>query len=204
MSDNHIKSKTTPLQFTLALLGGLFAPLVVIILIISLLVKIHDSHAQEKPLAMDSAEVEARIAPVGHLKVVDANAVHVDMTGEQVFNAVCTACHTPGALGAPKFGNKAMWAPRIAQGYQTLISHALSGIRQMPPRGGNPDLSNLEIARAVAYMADAGGAKFTPPDAPPAASATPAAGAAPAAATPATGSAAATTSAAAPTATPAK
>ncbi len=189
MSDDHIKmTKTTPMQFTVALLGGLFAPLIVIFLIIMLLVKIHDSHAQERPLAMDSAAVDARIAPVGHLNIVDANAVHVDMTGEQVFNAVCTACHTPGALGAPKFGNKAMWAPRIAQGYQTLISHALSGIRSMPPRGGNPDLTNLEIARAVAYMADAGGAKFTPPAAAPA---TPAAAGAPAAAgsAPAAGSA---------------
>ncbi len=184
MSDDHVKmTKTTPLQFATALLGGLFAPLIVIFLIIMLLVKIHDSHAQEKPLAMDSAEVDARIAPVGHLVIADANAVHVDMTGEQVFNAVCTACHTPGAMGAPKFGNKAMWAPRIAQGYQTLISHALSGIRQMPPRGGNPNLSDLEIARAVAYMADAGGAKFTPPAAP-AAPVKPA-GATPAAATPA-------------------
>lgn len=176
MSDDHIKmTKTTPMQFTVALLGGLFAPTIVIILIISLLVKIHMSHAQEIPLAMNPASVDARIAPVGQLTIVDANVVHVDKTGEQVFNAVCTACHTPGALGAPKFGNKAAWAPRIKQGYQTLISHALSGIRQMPPRGGNPDLSNLEIARAVAYMADAGGAKFTPPDAPatPASAATP-------------------------------
>ncbi|MHB1678627.1 MAG: c-type cytochrome [Sulfuriferula sp.] len=170
MSDDHIKmTKTTPLQFTMALLGGLFAPLIAIILIIGLLVKIHMSHAQEMPVAMDPAAVAARIAPVGQLTIVDASVVHVDKTGEQVFSAVCTACHTPGALGAPKFGNKAEWGPRIKQGYQTLISHALSGIRQMPPRGGNPDLSNLEIARAVAYMADAGGAKFTPPDAPPAA-----------------------------------
>ena len=120
-------------------------------------------------MAMDAASVAARIQPVGQLNVVDANAVHVDKTGEEVFNAVCTACHTPGALGAPKFGNKAAWGPRIKQGYQTLISHAESGIRQMPPRGGNPDLSDLEIARAVAYMADAGGANFTPPAAMPAA-----------------------------------
>lgn len=167
MSDDHTKmTKTTPLQFVMALLGGLFAPLIAIILIFSLIVKIHMSHAEQMSTAMDAASVDARIKPVAQLNIVDANAVHVDKTGEEVFNAVCTACHTPGALGAPKFGNKVEWGPRIKQGYQTLISHAESGIRQMPPRGGNPDLSDLEIARAVAYMADAGGAKFTPPAAP--------------------------------------
>ena len=183
MSDDHIEmTKTTPLQFMMALLGGLFAPLIAIILIISLIVKIHMSHVHEMPVAMDAEAVAERIQPVGQVTIVDANAVHVDMTGEQVFNAVCTACHTPGALGAPKFGNKTDWGPRIKQGYQTLISHALSGIRQMPSRGGNPDLTDLEIARAVAYMADAGGAKFTPPAAPAVAAAPAPASGAPAAA----------------------
>ncbi len=180
MSDNHIKmGKTTPMQFIMAVLGGLFAPLVAIILIVGLVMKVQASHIPDTAKQAESVEaaVDARIKPVGTLVVADANAVHVELTGEQVFNAVCTACHTPGALGAPKFGNKGDWGPRIKQGYATLISHAENGIRQMPARGGNPDLSDLEIERAVAYMADAGGAKFTPPAAP--------AAAAPAAAAPA-------------------
>ncbi|MGE5318712.1 MAG: c-type cytochrome, partial [Hyphomicrobiaceae bacterium] len=74
-------------------------------------------------------------------------------------------------------GNKGDWGPRISQGYETLIKHALGGIRQMPPRGGDSDLSDTEVARAVAYMADAAGAKFKAPEAPAAA---PAAAAAPA------------------------
>ncbi len=197
MSDDHIKmSKTTPMQFVMALLGGLFAPLIAIVLIAGLVIKIQMGHAAVPPQIMDAKEVEARIHPVGELTVVDASAVHVDMTGEQVFNAVCTACHTPGALGAPKFGNKGDWGPRIKQGYPTLISHAENGIRQMPARGGNPDLTDLEIMRAVAYMADAGGAKFTPPAAP--------APAAPAAAAPGADPAAAATAAAPAPAAPAK
>ncbi|MDA8328781.1 MAG: c-type cytochrome [Betaproteobacteria bacterium] len=178
MSDDHIKmSKTTPMQVVSAVLGGLLPPLIAIILIVVLVIKIQMSHSSAAPLNMDPKVVDARIKPVGDLVVADLSKVHVDMTGEQVFNAVCTACHTPGALGAPIFGNKALWAPRIKQGYQTLISHAENGIRSMPARGGNPDLSDLEIARAVAYMANAGGANFTPPAAPsaPAATATPAA-----------------------------
>ncbi len=176
MSDDHIKmSKTTPMQFVMALLGSLFAPLLAIILIVGLVLKIQASHIPNTPKMSEAqaAEVDARIKPVGTLVIADANAVHVEMTGEQVFNAVCTACHTPGALGAPKFGNKGDWGPRIAKGYATLISHAENGFNKMPARGGNPDLTDLEIARAVAYMADAGGAKFTPPAAAPAAAAAP-------------------------------
>ncbi len=184
MSDNHVKmGKTTPVQFVGALLGGLFAPLLAIILIVIMVVHIQQRHDSAEPLSNEPAAVEARIKPVGDLKIVDASAVHVDMTGEQVFNAVCTACHTPGALGAPKFGNKADWAPRIKKGYDTLIDHALHGFNNMPARGGNPDLTDLEIKRAIAYMANAGGAHFVPPE--PAAPAAAPAAAAPAAAAPA-------------------
>jgi len=66
------------------------------------------------------------------------------------------------ALGAPRFENKADWGPRIAQGYDTLIKNATAGIRQMPPRGG-ADLTDTELASAVAYMANAAGASFKAP-----------------------------------------
>ncbi|WP_124949852.1 c-type cytochrome [Sulfuriferula thiophila] len=178
MSDHDVKmTKTTPQQFFFALWGGLFAPIIAIALIVGLVAKIQGSHSTQAALAYNDQAVEERIHPVGEVNVVDANAVHVDKEGEQVFGEVCTACHTPGALGAPKFGDKAAWGPRIKQGYETLIKHAIEGIRQMPARGGNPDLTDTEIARAVAYMANDAGAKFTPPAA--------AAPAAPAAAAPA-------------------
>jgi cytochrome c5 len=79
-------------------------------------------------------------------------------------------------MNAPKIGDKGQWAPRIAQGYDLLINHAINGIRAMPAKGGNPALSDGEIANAVANMANASGANFTAP-APKAATAAPAAAA---------------------------
>jgi cytochrome c5 len=68
-----------------------------------------------------------------------------------------------GALGSPKIGDKASWAPRISQGYETLVKHAIQGIRSMPARGGNPALTDTEVANAVAYMANQSGANFKAP-----------------------------------------
>ncbi|GBL47451.1 cytochrome c5 [Sulfuriferula multivorans] len=202
MSDDHAKmTKTTPQQFFVALWAGMFAPIIAIALILGLIAKIQGSHGEKDSLEYNSKATLARIQPVGQLNIVDASAPRVEKEGKQVFDEVCTACHTPGALGAPKFGNKADWAPRIKQGYATLIQHAEQGIRQMPPRGGNPDLSDIEIARAVAYMADDAGAKFTPPEAPAAApAAAPGAAPAPAAAGAAPAPAGATPTAAKPAA----
>ena len=72
-------------------------------------------------------------------------------------------CHTAGLMNAPKIGDKGQWAPRIAQGYDVLVSHAINGIRSMPARGGNPALTDGEIANAVAHMANASGASFKAP-----------------------------------------
>jgi cytochrome c5 len=117
---------------------------------------------------LSDATVASRIAPIAQVTVRDANAPHVFKTGEEVFKAVCTTCHTPGAAGAPKFGNNADWAPRIAQGYDTLVHTALTGKGAMPARGGTSpdDYSDYEIARAVVYMANHSGASFPEPAAP--------------------------------------
>jgi cytochrome c5 len=117
--------------------------------------------------ATDST-VTKRIAPLAQVTVRDANAPRVFKTGEEVFKAVCSTCHATGAAGAPKFGDSSAWAPRIAQGYETLLHTALTGKGAMPPRGGTTpdDYSDYEIARAVVYMADNGGANFPEPAAP--------------------------------------
>lgn len=204
MSDDHAKmTKTTPQQFFVALWAGMFAPIVAIGLIIGLIAHIQGTHGEHDSLAYNNKATDARIKPVGTVVIVDASAVRVEKEGSVVFAEVCTSCHTAGALGAPKFGDKSAWAPRIKQGYETLIKHAEEGIRQMPPRGGNPDLSDIEIARAVAYMANDAGAKFVPPEpvaAPAAAGATPAAPGTPPAAGAAAPAAAAPGAAAAPAA----
>ena len=92
---------------------------------------------------------------------------------------MCFSCHGSGALGAPRFDNKGDWGGRLGQGYDTLVKHAIEGIRQMPPRGGDSDLSDVEVARAVAYLANSAGANFKAPE-PAAAAPVPAAEAAPA------------------------
>ncbi len=75
-----------------------------------------------------------------------------DRTGEAIFKAVCTTCHTAGLMNAPKFGDKAAWKPRIAQGIPTLYDHALKGIRMMPPKGTCTACTDKEIKNGVDYM----------------------------------------------------
>jgi len=180
MADSHAKmTQATPQEVIISIVAGLFAPLLAIFLVIQLVLSIQGRHQTDTTSEAAQKAIAERIKPVAQLAALDANAPKVEKSGQEVFGAVCTSCHTAGALGAPKFQNKGDWGPRISQGYETLIKHATEGIRMMPPRGGAADLSDVEVARAVAYMANAAGAKFTPPE--PAAAAPAAAAAAPAA-----------------------
>jgi cytochrome c5 len=83
--------------------------------------------------------------------------------GKQVYSSICMACHATGAAGAPKVTDKAAWEPRAAQGVETLVSHAVNGIRGMPAKGGNPALSNSDINNAVYYMLSEAGIKTAEP-----------------------------------------
>ena len=156
----------TPGQLIAAVVAAFAVPIVVIILLAYYVNQSTRTGAGTDGLA--DTTVASRIAPIAKVTVRDANAPHVFKTGEEVFKAVCTTCHTPGAAGAPKFGNNADWAPRIAQGYDALLHSALNGKNAMPPRGGTSpdDYSDYEIARAVVYMADHSGANFPEPAAP--------------------------------------
>lgn len=139
--------------------------------------------------------IAERLQKVGTVEIRDANRPL--QTGEAVYKAQCTACHATGVTGAPKSGNAAEWAPRIAKGYDTLLTHALKGFNAMPPQGGG-NFSDLEIGRAVVYMANAAGGKLAEPAAPAdAASGAPAAAEPAAAAAPAPAPAAASEPAAA-------
>lgn len=164
MSDQHHDfPKTSISQVLLAILGGLFAPMIAIILVVKLFMGISDNHLEDADPEAAAAIIAERIRPVAHVEVAEDSATKAAMTGDMVYEKFCLACHGSGALGAPMLGDKSAWAPRIAQGYETLIKHAIEGINQMPARGGNPDLSDTEIANAVAYMANEAGANFTPP-----------------------------------------
>jgi cytochrome c5 len=86
-----------------------------------------------------------------------------ERTGKQVVDAVCAACHGAGVNGAPKIGDKKAWSKRASQGLTSLTEHAINGIRQMPAHGGSPNLSDLDIARAIAYMVNQSGGRWVEP-----------------------------------------
>lgn len=175
MADSHANtSKTTPQEVIVSVVLGLVAPLIAIVLILGLVNRIQGNQVDTDAPEVAEQGILKNIAPVAHLEALDANAPKVEQSGEEVFNAVCTSCHTSGALGAPKLNNKGDWASRLGQGFEKLTANAINGIRAMPARGGNPDLTDTEMARAVAYMANSAGAKFVAPEAAPGAAAAPA------------------------------
>jgi cytochrome c5 len=164
MADSHAKmTQATPLEVIISIVAGLIAPLLAILLVVMLVLSIQDNHKPDTTSEAAQQATAERIKPFAQLAALDANAPKVEKSGQEVYDAVCTSCHAAGALGAPKFDNKGDWGARIAQGYDTLVKHAIEGIRQMPPRGGDGDLSDVEVARAVAYMANSSGASFTEP-----------------------------------------
>ena len=166
MAESNAKmTQATPQEVIISVVAGLLAPLLAIFLIVQLVLGIQQEHQPDASSEAAQKATLARIKPVAQLAALDANAPKVEKSGQEVYDAVCTSCHTPGALGAPKFDNKGDWASRLGQGYDTLIKHAIEGIRQMPARGGDGDLSDIEVARAVAYMANSAGANFKAPEA---------------------------------------
>jgi cytochrome c5 len=112
--------------------------------------------------------VAKRLKPVGDLAFADAGgaAVTAPKSGEEVYKTTCSACHASGAAGAPKFGDKSDWVPRLKAGQKALVATAIQGKGAMPPRGGGAGLSDLDVERAVVYMANQAGAKFTEPAVP--------------------------------------
>ena len=90
-------------------------------------------------------------------------AQKVERSGKEVVETVCSTCHGTGAHGAPKIGNKKAWARLASRGLAGLTQSALKGIRQMPPHGGNPDLTDVEIQRAITYMVNQSGGHWTEP-----------------------------------------
>jgi cytochrome c5 len=128
---------------------------------VTLLAKLANSGFNVDAEVMTNEAVAARLKPVGD--AVASDGLPGSRTGQAVFQSVCITCHGSGLLGSPKFGDASAWGPRIAKGFDTLVKHALSGFNAMPARGGNTSLTDDEVARAVAYMANAGGAKFAEP-----------------------------------------
>ena len=104
--------------------------------------------------AASNDDAELRIQPVARVEMQQAVAVSdgKPRSGESIYLSVCKACHESGLAGAPKTGDKAAWAPRIATGIAALLKSASAGKNAMPPRGGAADLSDAELKSAVNYL----------------------------------------------------
>jgi len=161
--EDHSGPVKNPKQLLLAVFYSFVVPVFAIIGLVYFVT------SDKKPAAgavnMEKAIAE-RIQKIGVVDIRDANRQL--KTGEEVFKAQCSACHTSGAAGAPKFGDVAAWAPRVKTGYEALLTSAVKGKGAMGAQGGG-DLETLEIGRAVVYMANGSGGKFDEPKAAPAA-----------------------------------
>ncbi|THF64640.1 cytochrome c5 family protein [Pseudothauera nasutitermitis] len=116
-----------------------------------------------KQQAVDHEVTAAAILPVAQLHIVLQKATPGSRTGEEIYKAVCTTCHGAGVLGAPTTGDADQWAPRIAKGLDALVASVHDGLGAMPPKGGAADLTDAELVRATAYLANTAGAGFTEP-----------------------------------------
>ena len=136
-------------------------PVVMIIMFAKFVISASSTESSEA-----SAEaVVARIKPVAAITLTAAGAGGF-REGEDIVKGACAACHTTGAAGAPKLGDKAAWGARISAGLNSLVQNAIKGKEGMPPKGGSTDLSDYEIARAVVYLANQSGASFKEPPPP--------------------------------------
>ena len=167
---------THPVKLAIGVVIGAAALIIGILLLAQFAVGSYGARSMKDDPAMSDAAVAKRLAPAASV-AVDPNAPAVSAApaaapvavaavnippaaakaapaggGKATFDAVCGVCHVAGVAGAPKFGDKAAWAPRIKTGLDALHASALKGKGAMPPKGGNPALSDADVSAAVDYM----------------------------------------------------
>lgn len=161
IEEGHDTPIKTPKQLITVIVLAFVVPVIAIVLLVTNVATNPREGAGSQ--AMTPEAIAERIQPVGSVQIkLEGGPAK---TGEEVFKAQCTACHSAGLAGAPKFGDAAAWGPRIGQGFEKLLASALHGKGAMSPQGGG-EFSDYEVSRAVVYMANAGGAKFAEPAAP--------------------------------------
>jgi cytochrome c5 len=176
--------ETHPVKLALGIVIGAIALIVGIIMLVNLAVGAYAGRSMKDDPAMSDAAVAKRIAPVAKL-AIDPNAPAkapetkaavpaaapgamaavaippppakgaAGADGKQVYDSACSACHASGVAGAPKFGDKAAWGPRVKQGKDALYASVLKGKGAMPPKGGNTSLSDAAVKAGVDYMVSA-------------------------------------------------
>ena len=154
---SHESPIKTPKQLIGVIVAAFLVPIIGIIMLASWVSSGDKKGAGTDP--MSDKAIAARIAPIAKVEYKDP-AGAVAQTGEQVYKAVCAGCHDAGAAGAPKFGDKGGWAARLGMGLDKLTASAIKGKGAMPARGGNSDLTDVEMTNAVAYLGKSAGAAF--------------------------------------------
>lgn len=163
--EDHTGPIKTPKQLLMTVFFAFVAPIFIIIGLVAYVT------SENKPAAGTvNAEkmIAERIQKVGMVEIRDANRER--KSGEEVYKTQCTTCHAAGVAGAPKLGDAGAWSARIATGLESLVNSALKGKGAMGAQAGG-DFDELEITRAVVYLANASGGKFEAPAAPAAAGA---------------------------------
>ena len=167
---------THPVKLAVGVVIGAVALIVGLYLLVQLAIHAYAGRSHKGDPTMSDAAVKQRLAPVAQV-AIDPNAPAAPAaatpapvvasasappapakgaspagSGKSTYEAVCKVCHAAGVAGAPKYGDKAAWAPRLKQGAAALHANALKGKGAMPPKGGNPSLSDADVAAAVDYM----------------------------------------------------
>lgn len=152
----------TPKQLITVVVLAFVIPIAVIILLVNYVAG--GRHESAGAASMAPEAIAERLRPVGRVVLAEGGPASTGLrSGEAVYTLACGACHEAGLAGAPKTGDAAAWKPRIAQGFDTLVKHAVEGFKGMPAKGGNASLDPVEVARAVAYLGNHAGASFSEP-----------------------------------------
>lgn len=147
----NLQTDKSVVTTSVALLSGL-ALLATVLFMVAALMGVVNSVAPDDGLRKQASVVE-RIKPVARVSFEQPKpAIAVKLSGQEVYNKVCAACHAVGVLNAPKVGAKDQWETRVAQGLDTLVTHAVTGIRAMPAKGGNPALTEDNLRESIVYM----------------------------------------------------
>ena len=160
--DEHSSFIKTPQQLITVILLSFLVPIIGIILLVQLVT----GTPTADPAAMTPEKIAERIKPVSGIEMGAPAAAPGARSGEAIVKATCAACHQAGVAKAPKLGDKADWAPPIKMGLNPLVQSAIKGKGAMPPKGGDTSLTDVEVARAVVFMANSAGANFKEPAAP--------------------------------------
>lgn len=158
---NHSTKQTVRGSALTTLIGGV----AILLAVLFLLVKLAGSGYYSDVDASTPTAIETRILPQGGVVVGDGTPVG-QRAGEQIFNKVCIQCHAAdgNVPNAPRVTHNNEWASRIAKGFDTLFHNALNGFNAMPAKGGQADLTDDELKRAIAYMTNQSGGNFAAPE----------------------------------------